>query len=110
MSKALGFSKELKTGVDQFLVLRLSPEPGKWIEEGPESWHPKTKDPVRSPSRHNMEAEVPTSYAAIASSPEGMEIRPPGLHFDLQLAGIEVRISFLIRKGKDVLGVRKRQA
>lgn len=88
VSKALGFSKELKAGVDKFLILRLKPEPGVWVEEGVETWHPKTTS--EGSDRRKIEVEVPPSFAAVASSPEGMEIRPPGLQIDLQLAGIEV--------------------
>lgn len=88
VSKALGFSKELKAGVDEFLILRLKPKPGVWVEEGIKTWHPKPNG--ESSDKQKVEAEVPPSFAAVASSPEGMEIRPPGLQIELQLAGIEV--------------------
>ena len=94
VSKALGFSKELKAGVDKFLTLRLKPEPGVWAEEGKETWHPKTA--AEASNKKEIEAEVPPSFAAVASSPEGMEIRPPGLQIDLELAGIEVNSCILL--------------
>ena len=92
VSKALGFSKELKSGTDKFLVLKLSPEPGQWVEEGSQSWHPKISGNLWE-SERQVQAEVPTSFAAVASSPEGMEIRPPGLQIELCLAGIEVHFT-----------------
>lgn len=37
------------------------------------------------------ETQINPPYAAVSSSPRGMEIRPPGLTVQLELAGIEVR-------------------
>ena len=91
VNKAMGYSKELRFGADKFLVLRLRPEPGALIGEGVESWHPKGCAPTAErnvPGPH--EVEVSPAFTSVATSPDGMEIRPPGLHLEFRLAGIEV--------------------
>jgi len=45
----------------------------------------------RGEEKRVTETQINPPYAAVSSSPRGMEIRPPGLTVQLELAGIEVR-------------------
>ena len=81
VSKARGFNAELKSGADNFLCLRLSSEPGR-------AQHPPP--PKRRKAEKASAADIKPAYAAVLSSSSSMEIRPPGMRMDIELAGIEV--------------------
>ena len=83
VSKAQGFNKELKATASKFLSLRVRPETGQWVKD-------RRRERRRNGGRRMTEADVNPPFAGVQSSPSGMQIRPPGVQVQLELAGIEV--------------------
>ena len=85
VSKAHGFTKQLRLGADKFLALRIAAQAGRWRS---------ASTPHEKHGKRHMAAKVKPPHAAIGVDEEGMDMRPPGLLIEAELAGIEVSYRF----------------
>lgn len=81
VSKARRFNTVLSAGMSKFLVLRLSLEAGQWDR----------KLPSCKRGKGAREVEIKPTHATVRASSSHMDLKPPGVKIEVELAGVEVR-------------------